>query len=553
MMKKLLVVFYLLPLLVISQNYAARADSCFKRKDYACAGTNFDLYLSKNDSESNGIAFRSAVSWSLAANKQKALDAVKVYIRNNYLNGMRVFSKDLTNETGFQFLYNEPEWNAMLAGVRAIEKPIMDSVMEIVRPKLLIQAELEKKKMVFDENMQTELLYRSIQAFDNFPAINDRFLSLTIPLTDSLSTAYLVALPKDYDSHRRYSVLFALHGAVTVIAGYPLHVDKKITGGWNRFYTKYADMNDVIMVYPNANREYNWMYPDKGFFMVPAILRQIKQVINIDDDRVFISGHSNGATGSFSYMMKQAAPFAGFYGFNTRPIVATGGTYLRNGLNRSYFNVSTDNDYYYPPGAHDSLNVVMKQIGADYQDHRYNGFPHWFPDFNESEEAHQLLFADLMKRKRNSFQNQLYWECDNIKYGRCDWLSIDKLDTATAPSPWHTNLDFSILKWKLQRGKQLEERDTLLPAYRFYKKSGAVKARYHNNVFEFSSSRVGSLSVYISPQMVDMKKPVKIIVNGIEKYNGRVSYRKDILWKEFSLTMDRKTLFVDRVDILNIE
>ncbi len=58
--------------------------------------------------------------------------------------------------------------------------------------------------------------------------------------------------------------------------------------------------------------------------MVPSILRQMKQVINIDDNRVFVSGHSNGATGSFSYMLKQPAPFAGFYGFNTRPVIATG-------------------------------------------------------------------------------------------------------------------------------------------------------------------------------------------------------------------------------------
>jgi RHS repeat-associated protein len=37
------------------------------------------------------------------------------------------------------------------------------------------------------------------------------------------------------------------------------------------------------MVYPHGNSEYNWMYPDKGFYMVPAILRQIKQIINVND------------------------------------------------------------------------------------------------------------------------------------------------------------------------------------------------------------------------------------------------------------------------------
>jgi predicted esterase len=551
-MRKLFTLFYLLPQLVVGQNYPAKADSCFKQKDYSCAGTYFDLYLSTRDSSSNGIAFRSAVAWSLAGDKQKALSAVKIYIRNNYLNDKKVFSSELTAEKSFRFLYPEPAWNEMLAGVRAIEKPILDSEMAIARSHQLKQDALEKKKMRFDTDLEATQLYNAIQKYDDFPRIQDSLLSLTIPLIDSQRIAYLLVVPKNYDPHRRYPLLFFLHGAVAMNTGYPLYANTSVIGGWNRFYTRYAGANDVVMVYPNANAEYNWMYPDKGFFMVPAILKQIKQVINIDDDHVFVSGHSNGATGSFSYMLKQPTPFAGFYGFNTRPIVATGGTYLRNALNRSYFNVSTDKDYYYPAGANDSLAVLMKRIGADYSDHRYNGFPHSFPAFNESEEAVRLLFADLIHRKRNSFAGQLYWECDDTSYGRCDWLRIVELDTATAAAAWHTDLNFPILKWNLQRAGGLEERDTVLPAYRFYKKSGAVKAVYRDNVFELSCSRVGSLTVYISPQMVNMKKPIRIIVNEEEKYKGRVVYRKEILRQEFDLSMDRRMLYVDKIEITNI-
>ncbi len=119
--------------------------------------------------------------------------------------------------------------------------------------------------MAFDVNMATGNLYSAIQAYDKFPVITDHYLSFIIPLTDSLRIAYLVVLPKNYDRHQRYPVLFFLQGAVTTIVGYPLHADNKVTGGWNRFYTKYAEENQVIMVYPIPNKEYNWMYPDKGF------------------------------------------------------------------------------------------------------------------------------------------------------------------------------------------------------------------------------------------------------------------------------------------------
>ena len=80
------------------------------------------------------------------------------------------------------------------------------------------------------------------------------------------------------------------------------------------------------------------MTSDDGFFMIPKIVRTIKQSINIDDNKVFIAGHSNGATGTFSYLMKEPTMFAGFYGFNTHPKVYTGGTFIENTSNRSFIN-----------------------------------------------------------------------------------------------------------------------------------------------------------------------------------------------------------------------
>jgi poly(3-hydroxybutyrate) depolymerase len=70
-------------------------------------------------------------------------------------------------------------------------------------------------------------------------------------------------------------------------------------GGWNRYYTKYAAQNDVILVFPKGSRQYNWMTSNEGFFMIPEMLESIKKAVNVDDNKVFISGHSNGGTGRF--------------------------------------------------------------------------------------------------------------------------------------------------------------------------------------------------------------------------------------------------------------
>lgn len=549
-MKKLILLVLAFPQILFAQNRIAMGDSCFKAKDYTCAGSNYDLYLKTDNSQ--GIAYRSAISWSLARNKEKAIEAIRTYVRNNYSNGLIVFSEQILNEKSFDFLKDDARWNEIIAAVKLKELPFKLQEKKRLDSVLAIQYRIEKEQMVeklnFEKN-DARTIYKKIKQYAGYPVIGERYLSMQFRLTDSLHTAFLVVMPPNYDPKKAYALMFFLHGAVNGNTGYLDRVEPRLDiGGWNRYYTKYA--GDVIMVYPHANKDYNWMYPDKGFFMIPGILKQIKKVIHIDDNRVFITGHSNGATGSFSYLMKQPSPFAAFYGFNTRPRVQTGGTYIRNILNRSYLNVSTDTDYYYPPGANDSLSAIMKGIGADYHDHRYNGFPHWFPSFDASEPAFQLLFADLATRTRNPFHPKLYWECDDVKYGRCDWMQITALDTASKRAGWQKNINFGINKWVVEsKNRRYVIRDTVLKGFKYWKKSGAVKASFSNNVFTVETSDVRSFSILISPEMVDITRPVKVIVNGKIYETKKVNYDKDFMLTEFKNTADRFAIWINHIDI----
>jgi len=549
-MKRFILFLVVFPQMLWAQNYIAAGDSCFKVKDYVCAGTNYDLYLKTDDS--NGIAYRAAKAWSLAKDHERAIAAIQTYIRCNYENGMVIFSKMLLTDTVFNFIKDDLRWRQMLTAVQLKEDSVLQKQKHQADSALAYQNLLEKESLFKKLDLTGTSLktaYQKIRNYRGFPQITSRYISMQFAITDSLHTAYLLVLPKHYDPKQRYPLLFSLHGAVMYNTGYMDFVEAQVdTGDFNRFYTKHAQ--NVIMVYPHANREYNWMYNDDGFFMVPAMLKQIKQIINADDNRVFITGHSNGATGSFSYLMKQPSPFAAFYGFNTRPRVETGGTYLHNILNRSFFNVSTDQDYYYPPGANDSLIRAMQKIGADYRDHRYNGFPHWFPQFNESEPAHQLLFTDLAKRQRNPFHSKIYWECDDVKYGQCDWMRITGLDTLAKKASWQKEINFNIHKWLVPAGNnKYVSHDTLLTAYKYIKKSGTIKARFNNNVFNVESSRVKSFSILLSPEMVDFNKPVTIIVNGKKVKEQMVKYNKAFMLANFKATADRKAIWVNHIDV----
>lgn len=446
-------------------------------------------------------------------------------------------------ESEYKNLLNDPRWkivneNAVFKRNSFFQK-LKESENEFFKIKKKTFSTSDEKK-----------LYEEIKSLNPYVPKKKQDYSISFQINDSTKNAFLVHLPKNYNPEKKYPLLFFLHGAVKSNALVDFQPVGLNLGEWNRYYTKYAEQNDVILVFPKGSRQYNWMLPDDGFFMIPEMLKLIKKGINVDDNKVFISGHSNGATGSFSYLMKQPTQFAGFYGFNTYPKVFTGGTFVENIKNRSFINFSTDEDYYYPPNANDDLTKLMIEIKADYKEYRYNGFPHWFPQFNESEPAYKILFKDLKERKRNPFPKEISWELDDEKYGNIDWLSDIKLDTLSAKLDWHKERNFKITKWL-----DYAEKDSLIVqkvdknAFDFPRKSGKIRGKYDNNIFRIETSSIESFSINISPEMVNLKKKVKVYVNGKLHFNEKVKYNRKFMLQNFDNSQDREQIWINYIKL----
>ncbi|WP_299122432.1 alpha/beta hydrolase-fold protein [uncultured Tenacibaculum sp.] len=444
----------------------------------------------------------------------------------------------------YQNLFNDNRWKVLKKQAEISKKALFNKLL--------------KRENEFYKTKNTELnthqnvksLYKSIKNYNPYLRKKHRDYSLSFKINDSTKTSFTIHLPKNYNPNKKYPVLFFLHGAVRHTSLSEYQIPKTNLGGWNRYYTKYANKNDVILVFPKASKKYNWMTSDDGFSMVPEILKQIKTSININDNKVFVSGHSNGATGSFSYLMKQPTGFTGFYGFNTHPQVYTGGTFIENILNRSFVNFSTDQDYYYPPNANDSLNKMMKSLHADYKDYRYNGFPHWFPKFNESEPAYKILFADINNRIRNPYPKKINWEFDDNNYGNIDWLSNIKLDTLSKKATWNKQLNFKIDKWLgYNKNDSLISKKVDIKAFKFPRKSGKIIAEYDKNTFKIKTSRIASFSVNISPEMVNLKKKIKVYVNGKLLFNDKLKFDKKFMLQNFKNTNDRNQIWINSINL----
>jgi hypothetical protein len=474
----------------------------------------------------------------------------------NYLNRLFQLSSKLPQLTNWELiigkyaqdeyanLLSDPRWDDLKNKALKAKQTFYDDLKALEKEFYAVDKEpLNKTK-------DGKALYSEIKKKAGFLPKQHQDYSLTLVINDTARTAFLVHLPPNYNPAKRYPLLFFLHGAVRNNLLTDYLPASWVLYDWNRYYTKYAELNDVILVFPHGSKEFNWMTPDHGFFMVPKILTLVKKALNIDDNKVFVSGHSNGATGSFSYLMKQPTPFAGFYGFNTQPKVFTGGTFVENIKNRSFINFSTDQDYYYPPNANDDFTQLMNSIKADYKEYRYNGFPHWFPQFDESEPAYKILFADLLQRQRNPFPKEISWEFDDNRYGHVDWLSNMKLDTLAVPKTWHKEKNFKII-----RELEYDEKDSLITkdvnrmAFDFPRKSGKILAKYANNVFHIETSCIKSFAINISPEMIDIHKKVRIYVNGKLRFDRHIGYDTAFMLKNFDINQDRIQVWINQIDI----
>lgn len=97
--------------------------------------------------------------------------------------------------------------------------------------------------------------------------------------------------------------------------------------------------------------------------------------------------------------------------------------------------------------------------------------------------------------------------------------------------------------------KELVTKDADHRAFDFPRRSGTVNAKFDNNIFSIKTSCVKAFRLYISPQMIDMKKPVTVYVNGERVFRDKVKYNDDFMMSSFEQHKDRTQIWVNYIDI----
>ena len=85
-------------------------------------------------------------------------------------------------------------------------------------------------------------------------------------------------------------------------------------------------------------------------------------------------------------------------------------------------------------------------------------------------------------------------------------------------------------------------------AFNFPRKSGQIKANYSKNRFNIETSSVKSFRLYITPEMINLNKKLKVYANNKLIYNQKVDYNPSFMKENFNKNMDKVQLWINYID-----
>ncbi|MGI9628831.1 MAG: hypothetical protein ACR2QM_18495, partial [Longimicrobiales bacterium] len=121
---------------------------------------------------------------------------------------------------------------------------------------------------------------------------------------------YFYDIPEDYRPTQAYPVRFYLHGGVS-------RPEPTGSQGWWRGADRLTS-DDYIAVFPAAWDQSTW-WQSSQIENLRGILSTLKSAYNVDENRVTITGVSDGGTGAYFFAFKDTTPWASFFPFIASP------------------------------------------------------------------------------------------------------------------------------------------------------------------------------------------------------------------------------------------
>jgi hypothetical protein len=340
---------------------------------------------------------------------------------------------------------------------------------------------------------------------------------------------YTLDIPPTYDPGRKYQVRIQLHGGVM------RREDGSIREARGAGRLAGAEQ---IYVLPVGWRDATW-WTRAQIENLHAILDSVKRSYNVDENRVAVSGVSDGATGAFYVAMRDTTPYTTFLPLNGLIVVlgnddagVEGDLFPGNLANKPFFIVNGGRDPLYPAAAAQRYVDHLRRGGVSivYKPQPAAGHDtSWWPEVKDDFETF------VREHPRLPLPDRLTWETSDVRSaGRAHWLVIDKL--GSRPSDASTLADLN----DLGDGRSL---------FRHRARSGRIDVVRKGNSVEAATRGVAEFTVLLSPAQFDFGRPVTIVANAQTAFDGRVEKSVATLMKWAARDNDRTMLFGAEISV----
>lgn len=256
---------------------------------------------------------------------------------------------------------------------------------------------------------------------------------------DNVKRPYLLYVPPSYNHTKATPLIVALHGGVNRAN----LVENPRQYANTSFFSYMAQENGWIVLFPLGQSGATW-FDIVGMSNIKNLIRIVKSEYNIDDDRVWMGGVSDGASAGFGHAMIDPTDYAAFIAINGNMGVPSHDgdlpTYPVNLFNTPIYNISSTHDAIYPSSQMKKTIDMAERAGAKITFKERKGGHH----FDKIEEEIPEMTAFLYEHSRDPAPSKIVWESPGGRFGRCFWISVDSA-SSDPPAPWHENFNAEII------------------------------------------------------------------------------------------------------------
>jgi predicted esterase len=256
---------------------------------------------------------------------------------------------------------------------------------------------------------------------------------------DGVDRPYVIYVPSSYDPRIPTPMLVHLHGVV---------MRPNINSNPEEYIGNTAIMAEAekmswFVLFPFGQKGASW-FDEVGMANIMSLVRTAKVNFNIDDDRVYLSGLSDGASAAFLFAMVMPTDFAAYAALNGTMSTGSdeGGfsTYAPNMANTHIYVTTADCDRYFPTDQMERTIAMAEKAGANILYRKLKG--EHIPSIIDFEYAD--MFDYLEQHPRNATPDTIVWETAVAEFGVCNWLAIDEV-TIDEPAPWHIDYNVALV------------------------------------------------------------------------------------------------------------